>query len=55
MKGLIMAAFVVSCALAFAQGAQAQEAPKVHSMTGCLNDRKLSTPELAIPCGRTQD
>jgi hypothetical protein len=36
MKGLIMAALVVSCALAFAQGAQAQQAPKEHSMTGCL-------------------
>jgi hypothetical protein len=37
MRGSIMAALVVSCALAFAQGAQAQQAPKEHSMTGCLN------------------
>ena len=37
MKRFIMAALVVSCALAFALGAQAQQAaPKEHSMTGCL-------------------
>jgi hypothetical protein len=43
MKGPIMAALVVSCGLALAQRAQAQEAPeehkmtaKEHSMTGCL-------------------
>jgi|SRR5580692_1208063 hypothetical protein len=38
MKGPIMAALVVSCVLAFVQGAQAQEAPKEHSMTGCLKN-----------------
>ena len=31
-----MAAFVVSCAFAFMLGVQAQQAPKEHSMTGCL-------------------
>ena len=36
MKRLIMAAFVVSCAFAFMLGVQAQQAPKEHSMTGCL-------------------
>jgi hypothetical protein len=36
MKSSILAALVVSCALAFAQGARAQAAPKEHSMTGCL-------------------
>ncbi len=36
MKGPIMAALVVSCGLAFAQGVQTQQAPKEHSMTGCL-------------------
>jgi hypothetical protein len=36
MKGPIMAALVVSCGFALAQGAQAQQAPKEHSMTGCL-------------------
>jgi hypothetical protein len=45
MKGPIMAVLVVSCGLALAQGAQAQEAPKEHrmtakehSMTGCLKN-----------------
>ena len=38
MKASIMAALVVSCVLAFAQGAQAQYAPKEHSMTGCLKN-----------------
>ena len=37
MKSSIIAAVVVSCALTFAVGAQAQQAsPKEHSMTGCL-------------------
>ncbi len=36
MKGSIKAALLIACALAFAQGAQAQQAAKVHSMTGCL-------------------
>jgi hypothetical protein len=37
MKSSIVVALVVSCALAFALGAQAQQAaPKEHSMTGCL-------------------
>jgi hypothetical protein len=36
MKRLIMAALVVSCAFAFMLGVQAQQAPKEHSMTGCL-------------------
>jgi hypothetical protein len=37
MKRFFMAALVVLCAFAFAQGAQAQQAaPKEHSMTGCL-------------------
>jgi hypothetical protein len=36
MKSSILAALVVSCLLAFAQGVRAQDAPKEHSMTGCL-------------------
>src|SRR5713101_1774094 len=37
MKSSSVAAVVVSCALTFAVGAQAQQAaPKEHSMTGCL-------------------
>jgi hypothetical protein len=36
MKRSILAAMFVSCLLAFAQGAKAQDAPKEHSMTGCL-------------------
>jgi hypothetical protein len=31
-----LAGFVLCSVLLFAQGVQAQEAPKVHSMTGCL-------------------
>jgi hypothetical protein len=31
-----VAGFILSSALLFAQGVQAQEGPKVHSMTGCL-------------------
>ena len=33
---IIMAAFVFACALGFGVRAQAQDAPKEHSMTGCL-------------------
>jgi hypothetical protein len=33
---MIMAAFVVACALGFGVRAQAQDAPKEHNMTGCL-------------------
>jgi hypothetical protein len=37
MKRLVMAAVVLSCALAFMVSVQAQQAaPKEHSMTGCL-------------------
>ena len=37
MKSSIFAVLAVSCVLAFALAAQAQEAaPKEHSMTGCL-------------------
>jgi hypothetical protein len=36
MKRFIMAAAVVSCAFAFMLAVQAQQAPKEHSMTGCL-------------------
>ena len=36
MKSSIVAALVATCALAFALSAQAQGAPKEHSMTGCL-------------------
>ena len=32
-----VAGFMLTSVLLFAQGVQAQEAPKVHSMTGCLN------------------
>jgi hypothetical protein len=38
MKGLVFSALVVSCALAFAPGAYGQQAPKEHSMTGCLKN-----------------
>ena len=31
-----LAGFMLSSVFLFAQGVQAQEAPKVHSMTGCL-------------------
>ena len=33
---MIMAAFVLACAIGFSISAQAQDAPKEHSMTGCL-------------------
>jgi hypothetical protein len=36
MKRYFMAALVASCALAFLLAVQAQQAPKEHSMTGCL-------------------
>ena len=36
MKRLVVAALAVACALAFALAAQAQQAPREHSMTGCL-------------------
>jgi len=36
MKGSMIALSVLSCALAFSVSAQAQAAPKEHSMTGCL-------------------
>ena len=37
MKGSIFVALIISCGLAFAESAQAQQAtPKEHSMTGCL-------------------
>jgi hypothetical protein len=36
MKRSIVAGLLVSCALAFALGALAQQAPKEHSMTGCV-------------------
>jgi hypothetical protein len=36
MKGSVIAAMVICCAFAFAQSARAQDAPKEHSMTGCL-------------------
>jgi opacity protein-like surface antigen len=36
MKRLFMTAVVLSCALAFMLAAQAQQAPKEHTMTGCL-------------------
>jgi len=36
MKGSVLAGLIVACVLVFAQGVQTQEAPKVHSMTGCL-------------------
>ena len=35
-KVSIAAGLVAACVLAFAQGAKTQEAPKEHSMTGCL-------------------
>ncbi len=38
MKGLIFSALVVSCVLVFAPGAEGQQAPKEHSMTGCLKN-----------------
>lgn len=36
MKKLILAFTVIVCALTISMGTRAQEAPKVHSMTGCL-------------------
>ena len=36
MRNSFLAVLVISCVLAFAVGAQAQTAPKEHSMTGCL-------------------
>ncbi len=36
MKKLLLAALVVACAMTISMGTRAQEAPKVHSMTGCL-------------------
>ena len=36
MKVSYVAGLMLSSVLLFAQGVQAQEAPKVHSMTGCL-------------------
>jgi hypothetical protein len=35
-KVSITAVLVAACVLVFAQGAKTQDAPKVHSMTGCL-------------------
>ena len=36
MKKSILAVLIVACALIISMGTSAQEAPKVHSMTGCL-------------------
>ena len=36
MKSSVFAGLVVACVLLFAQGARTQDAPKPHSMTGCL-------------------
>jgi hypothetical protein len=36
MKKLILAVLVVACAFTISMGTSAQEAPKEHSMTGCL-------------------
>src|ERR1700751_4069582 len=36
MTRLFVAGFMLRSVLLFTQGIQAQEAPKVHSMTGCL-------------------
>jgi hypothetical protein len=36
MKKLLLAALAVACAMTISMGTRAQEAPKVHSMTGCL-------------------
>lgn len=36
MKKLILAVLVVACALTISMGTSAQEAPKTHTMTGCL-------------------
>jgi hypothetical protein len=36
MRKLIFAVLVVTCAFTISMGTNAQDAPKVHSMTGCL-------------------
>src|SRR6266436_6910622 len=36
MKKLILAVLVVACAFTISRGTRAQDAPKEHSMTGCL-------------------
>src|ERR1700721_3940953 len=36
MKKLIFAVLVVACAFTISMGTRAQDAPKEHSMTGCL-------------------
>src|SRR6202047_4160473 len=36
MKKLIFAVLVVACAMTISMGTSAQDAPKEHSMTGCL-------------------
>ena len=36
MKKLLLAVLVVACAMTVSMGTRAQDAPKVHSMTGCL-------------------
>lgn len=36
MKGSVFAGLMLGGVLLFAQGVRTQEAPKVHSMTGCL-------------------
>src|SRR6202142_4257876 len=36
MKSSVFAGLVVAFVLVFAQGVRTQDAPKVHSMTGCL-------------------
>ena len=36
MKKLILAVLVVACAFTISMGTSAQDAPKTHTMTGCL-------------------
>src|SRR5215472_11751634 len=36
MKKIILAVLVVACAMTISMGTSAQDAPKEHSMTGCL-------------------
>jgi len=36
MKAMLVAVLVAACAFMVSMGTSAQEAPKVHSMTGCL-------------------
>ena len=36
MKKLILAVLVIGCAFTISMGTRAQDAPKEHSMTGCL-------------------